>query len=812
MKTIILLILPLLTFTFSYGQQEKTQITGNLIDHLNSPLDQATLILKNAKDSKVVKIEFSEKSGTFKFEKISHGTYFIEASLSGYQTNISKSFSITETTPALVLDNIILKIESIALSEVTIVSKKLLIQQKTDRIIINLDASITNVGSSALEILEKSPGVSINKDGIISLKGKPGVLVMIDGKTSYLSSSDLANLLGSMSSNELSQIEIMSNPSAKYDAAGNAGIINIKTKKGATKGFNGSFTSSIGQGKYSKLNTALMLNFRTDKMNIFLNLGLNYTKNFMFFDAQRNFFNIDGTKSYELNQKSNRIREAQNQSLKMGLDYYLNTQTSIGFMTSGFVNPQTEAGLTNTVLENANGLPFSYEKTQTDVNNSWKNGTFNVNFLHESKTNKNNITANLDYLHYDFSGDQDISRSTYDSNKIFQTKSLQKNSVPLKIDIYSARIDYAKELENGINIETGLKTSTVRSVNASNFFNVLNSSFIPDKALTNAFKYSENINALYLNLNKKIKDWEFQGGLRIENTNYKGAQSSLSQVMISGFSKSKISLFPSALTSYKLNEKNRVSLSAGRRIDRPEYQQLNPFIGIMDRYTFATGNPYLQPQFSTNIELSHNYNNKFTSTLNYSIIKNMINETLTQNDSLIVRSFGNIGTRYNYGISESMNLNYKNWYSATIFANLYYNKYIGMINGYPLKANQMTISLNMNNQFSFSNGWTAELSGFYLGKNRNEGQAVALPSGQLSTGISKKLLNDKASLKLSFKDIFYTQNPKEIQNFQQIQSTLIRNMDTRVVTLAFVYRFGNSTKPKPSKTEPTEEQERVKTF
>jgi hypothetical protein len=190
----------------------------------------------------------------------------------------------------------------------------------------------------------------------------------------------------------------------------------------------------------------------------------------------------------------------------------------------------------------------------------------------------------------------------------------------------------------------------------------------------------------------------------------------------------------------------------------------------------------------------------------------MINETLTQNDSLIVRSFGNIGTRYNYGISESVSLNYKNWYSATVFANLYYNKYNCVINGFPLNVNQLTFSLNMNNQFSFSKGWTVELSGFYLGKNRNEGQALSLPSGQLSTGVSKKLLNDKASLKLSFKDIFYTQNPMEIQNFQDIQSTLARSMDTRVVTLAFVYRFGNSTKSKASKIAPIDEQERVKTF
>lgn len=808
MKKISLIILTLFTILSSYSQQNK--ITGNCADATFNPIANATVFLKNTKDSKVIKMEVSEKDGSFKFENIPFGNYFIELSLAGFQTTKSSPFSISETNSIVSLDKVILENEYTALSEVTIVTKKPLIQQKIDRIVINVDASIANVGSTALDILEKSPGISVNQDGTISMKGKSNVLVMIDGKTSYLSSTDLSNLLGTMSSNELNQIEIMTNPSAKYDAAGNAGIINIKTKKSAINGFNGTFSSSFGQGKYPKLNNNLMLNFRTDKMNMFMNLGINYNKNFMFFDTQRNFFDTNGTKLYELDQKANRIKESQNQTLKIGLDYYLNQHTTIGFVSSGFLNPQTEKGSTNTQLINPGGQLFSNGKTITDVNNTWKNGSLNVNLLNESESNKSNISANLDYLHYDFSGNQNITELTFDPNYILLNQNIKKNYVPLKIDIYSARMDYSKTLNNGINLETGLKTSLVKSVNGSNFYNLINSNFVPDMTLTNAFKYSENINALYLNLNKKVNDWTFQAGLRMENTNYKGEQSSLQNAGTT-FSKSKVSLFPSAFTTYKINEKNQLSLSAGRRIDRPEYQQLNPFIGILDKYTYSTGNPYLQPQFSTNIELSHIYDNKFITTLNYSIIKSMINETLTQNDSLIVRSFGNIGTRYNYGISESVNLNYKNWYSATVYANLYYNKYVGKINGFPLDANQMTVSLNMNNQFSFQKGWTAELSGFYLSKNRNEGQAIALPSGQLSTGISKKLLKDKASLKLSVKDIFYTQNPKEIQNFQNVQSTLNRNMDTRVVTLAFVYRFGNSIKPKPTKTEPTEEQERVKT-
>jgi iron complex outermembrane receptor protein len=301
-----------------------------------------------------------------------------------------------------------------------------------------------------------------------------------------------------------------------------------------------------------------------------------------------------------------------------------------------------------------------------------------------------------------------------------------------------------------------------------------------------------------------------QAGFRLENTNYKGLQSSLSQKSDSSFNRNYTTLFPTAFVSYEMNGNNQFTLSTGRRIDRPAYQELNPFIGFIDKYTYSTGNPYLQPQFSTNIELSHSYKNLLTTTINYSVVHDMINETLIHKDSVIIRSVGNIGTRYNYGITESAIIPFNNWYSATVFANLYQNKYNGEINGYPFNAKQLTLSLNVNNQFSFTNGWSAELSGNYTSRNRNEGQAIILPFGQVSAGVAKQLLNNKASIKFNVRDIFYTQNPKEIQNFQDVQSTLKISRDTRVFNIAFVYRFGATIKSKPASSLPTDEQQRVK--
>ena len=810
MKKLIIVLITLVLAIKSMAQTNETRVSGSAVDTKNVQIEQATISLIRSEDSSIIKIAVSDKDGKFSFTGIPFGSYLITISAVSFVTTNSTVFMLSENKITVNLGTLILQELPKNLSAVVVTSSKPLIEQKIDRMVINVDASVTNVGSTALEVLEKSPGVTVGKDGNISLKGKSSVMVMIDGKPSYLNGPELANLLGNMNANQLSQIEIMTNPSSKYDAAGNAGVINIKTKKSITQGFNGSVTLNYGQGVYAKTNNSIMLNYRTSKINTFLNYGYSLNKGFMDFDIQRNFFGSTGTKISELDQQSKRINQSQNNNLKLGLDYYINKQTTLGIVTTGFITPQKQDGFTTSYLTNENSSINAIEKTIRTVDNTWKNGTVNLNFQSSFDSSKRDISANFDYLHYDFSGNQNITGLTYNPNQILQTSNYLKNLLPLTIDIYSGRLDYAQSLNNAVKLETGIKASLVKTNNVSNFFNFSNNNWLTDSVLSNTFNYSENINAAYLNLNRKFGKWMVQAGVRLENTNYKGLQSSLSQKSDSSFSRSYTSLFPTAFMSYQLNGNNQFALSVGRRIDRPAYQELNPFIGFIDRYTYSTGNPFLQPQFSTNIELSHSFKNLLTTTINYSVVHDMINETLIHKDSLIIRSVGNIGTRYNFGITESATIPFNKWYSASLFANLYQNKYSGEIEGYPFNAKQLTLSLNVNNQFSLKNGWSAELSGNYTTRNRDEGQAIVLPAGQMSAGIAKQLFNNKASVKFNVRDIFYTQNPKEIQNFQDVQSTLKISRDTRVFNIGFVYRFGATSKSKPASSLPTDEQQRVK--
>ncbi len=804
----ILIVFAIAAFAFKgRAQTTETTVSGSAVDTKNAPVESASISLMMQKDSSIIKIAVSNKEGKFSFSSIPFGNYFISISAVNFNTANSALFSISEKNTSFILNTFILPPMSKNLAAVVVTSRKPLIEQRIDRMIINVDASVTNVGSTALEVLEKSPGVTVNKDGNISLKGKSEVLVMIDGKPSYLSGAELANLLSNMNSNQLSQIEIMTNPSAKYDAAGNAGVINIKTRKSITQGFNGSAALNYGQGAYPKINNSIMLNYRTGKVNTFLNYGYMLNKGFVNVNVVRDFRNADGKKSYELNQLTYLINQSQNSNLKLGLDYFINPKTTVGFTATGFVAPQNQTAFTTAFIKDANSNTASIEKTNKTVDNTWMNGTLNINFHTSTDSGKKDFSGNFDYLHYNFSGNQELNGSTYNSNEQLQSTSYLKNILPLNIAVYSARLDYAQSLSNGIKVETGVKSSLVKTNNTSLFYTKENEEQKFQDSMSNAFNYSENINAAYVNLNKKFGNWTLQAGLRAENTNYVGRQTTYINRQDSSFSHSYTSLFPTAFIAWQMDDNNQLAISAGRRIDRPAYQKLNPFISFIDKYMRMAGNPYLQPQLSTNIELSHSYKNMFTTTFNYGIIHNMINETMIQNDSLIIRGMGNIGTRYNFGIAESATIPITKWYTGIFFANLFKNKYEGSVNGYPLKAKQLTLELNINNQFSFQKGWAAELSGTYSTRNRDEGQAVSLPTGQVSAGLSKQLLNKKATLKFNVRDLFYTQKINEIQNFQDVQSTLHIMRDTRVFNIAFVYRFGVQANPKTSQA--TDEQKRI---
>jgi hypothetical protein len=644
-----------------------------------------------------------------------------------------------------------------------------------------------------MDILEKSPGVSVDKDGNISLKGKQGVTVMIDDKPTYMTAAQLASYLKNLPASAIDQLEIMTNPSAKYDAAGNSGIINIKTKKNKAKGFNGSLSLTQTQSKYGKPQSSLNLNYRTGKANFFFNGGFNRWKGWHDLDINRKYLNISDKQVNSIFSQHTHMEYSSPQfNIKTGMDYFINDKTTIGFVVSGYQSTNKNTSASYITLKDANNVTDSLVNTFGNTSGKWQSGSVNLNFMRKFDSLGTEITADADYVRYNSKDDQHYLNLTYDPDMQPVDQTVLTGNLPSVIDIYSFKTDYTHPFKNDLKLEAGLKTSYVATDNQANYYNVESEVNIPDTTKSNYFVYHENINAGYINLNKKYKKWSFQLGLRVENTNYSGHQFGNKYTVNnndSSFKKSYVNAFPTVYVSYQLNDNNSFNFNFGRRIDRPDYGDLNPFLFFLDQYTYQAGNPYLQPQYSNNFELSHTYHNFLTTTLNYGQTRNFFSETFEQNDHATIVRNGNIGKRENAGISVSLHLPVTKWWTTILYANVNYNHFSGMLYGENLDVSATTGMGNLNNQFTIGKGWSAELSGWYRTKGI-EGQVLIHPMGQVSSAVVKKILKDKGSLKLGIRDIFYTQQAEGSINFQQTQATFHNKRDSRQASLTFTYRFG----------------------
>lgn len=799
------------------AQTKNGQITGQVLDENKKTIESATVALLRAKDSVVIKSVAADKAGKFEFQNIGEGRYLVAFSAVGHSTVYSPGTEISATQTKINLEPVLLGKKSSELKEVAIVARKPFIEQKADKMIVNVDASPSNTGTSVMDVLEKSPGVMVDKDGNISLKGKQGVTVMIDNKPTYLNATQLANYLKSLPSSAIDQLEIMTNPSAKYDAAGNSGIINIKTKKNKLKGFNGSLTLTQTQGVYAKPGGSINMNYRTGKFNMFMNAGYTYWQGFQDLDINRNFMDLSSKKVTSIFTQHTHMKFVNPEfNLKFGTDFYINDKTTVGFVVSGFQNRENVHSNSLIYLKDAGNAIDSIVSSPSTNNGLWKNGSVNLNFRHQFDSTGTEITADVDYMKYNSSSDQYFTNITYDPNWVEKNQTVLTGHLPSTIDIYSFKTDYSHPFQKGLKLEAGLKTSYVSTTNDANYYNVVNNVALPDTSKTNHFLYKENINAAYINLNKQLKKWNFQLGLRLENTNYSGHQLGNPYTVNnndSSFTKSYLSLFPTAYISYQANEKNQFTLNYGRRIDRPSYDALNPFLFFLDQYTYQAGNPYLQPQFTNNIEFAHTYKNFLTTTLNYSHTTNFFTETFEQEGHATIVRNGNIGSRQNAGIAVSIQIPVVKWWTAVVYANMNYNKFTGVLYGENINVDATTFLANVNNQFHFGKGWSAELSGFYRTKGV-EGQIIVLPLGQVSAALSKQVLKDKGNIKLGARDIFYTQQVKGYINFQQTEATFHNARDSRQVSLSFTYRFGKpikGTQPRRETGGAGDESNRVKT-
>jgi iron complex outermembrane recepter protein len=772
---------------FSFGQTT-SKVTGVAKDKFQKNLEAATVSLLRTKDSSLVKVDMSDKQGRFEFVNIKEGSYLVSITAIGHKKSFSKTFSLN-SGDAVNLGDVIMEEESKDLKGIVVTSKKPLIEQRIDRTVVNVEASVTNVGTSALEVLEKSPGITVDRDGNISLKGKQGVIVMIDGRQTYLSAQDLANLLRNMQSNQLEQIEIMTNPPAKYDAAGNAGIINIKTKKNRVMGYNGSVTLGYGQGRYPKFNESVNMNYRTGKFNLFTNVSHNYRKSFNDLTIQRKFIEA-GTKELKshFDQVSRMKDKNQSYNAKLGMDYFASKKTTFGVVFSGFYNPGQFRN--HSIIDISDPAYDLQSQTQAFVRNDekWRNFSTNLNFRHVFDSTGKELTADIDYIGYNASNNQNLINTYFDAlgNPMLVPDTLL-GDLPQDIKIYSGKIDYVHPLKKGAKLEAGIKTSFVRTDNNARYDSVLNGELVIDRGRSNHFIYDENINAAYVNISKQFsKKFSGQFGLRLEHTHAKGNQVTTGEK----FERNYAQLFPTMFLQYSASEKNVFGLNYGRRIRRPDYESLNPFVMFLDRYTYEQGNPNLKPQFSHNVELSHTFMSFLTTTLNYTKTTDIIQQVLEQNtdeNQTFVKQ-ANIAKQRQYGVSVSAMTKFAKWWTGNIYANVYNNRFDGIVNNDFVSIGATTLVLNASQQFKFNKGWSAELSGFYRTEGV-EGVFRIRPFGMMTIGASKQVLKTKGTVRVTVRDVLWTQKIKGESRFSNIDAAFQNQRDSRVANVSFTYRF-----------------------
>jgi iron complex outermembrane receptor protein len=803
---LICLFVFLFMFMVSWAQDPKRgQVSVTVSTKDKKFLPGASVGLHRSADSVLVKASLTDIEGKAVFFEVPRDNYFLVISAVSFINYYTEVAEVAENQ--VTMKPVVLQETAAIMGEVTVTGRKPFIQLMPDKTIINVEGGISNSGATVLEVLEKSPGITIDKDGNISIKGKQNVLILIDGKPTYLAATEITQLLAGMNASQIDQLEIMENPPAKYDASGNAGVINLRTKKLKQRGLNGTLSTSYGQGHYYKNSNSLSLNYRHDKLNIFFNYNSGFNKGFTDLYALRTYYEPSTVKPIAvLNQDTWLTSRSRNHTIRAGVDYYLTKSTTIGLALNGIkMNRNGTGDATSSWLSPA-GIIDSLVITRSSGSNVFRNAGGNLNFRHEFGKGRE-LTADIDYLDYSISGKQYFDNIVTKPNEY--TESV-KGNLPSTINIFSAKTDYHQQVGSTVTFDAGYKSSFVNTDNLAQYYLQDSSGWNADYEKTNHFLYRERIHALYASSEKKFAQFTIQGGLRYEHTEYDAEQKGNIQRKDSLFSRKYNGFFPTLFARFKADSNHSFSLSAGRRIDRPAYQKLNPFVFVINKYTYQQGNPFFKPQYTWNLQLSHQFKQLFVTTINYSVISDYFSQIfLSLPDGILIYSEGNLGRMRNVGISLSSQFDPAQWWSITAQANLYNKKIEGVV--WNKRTTALTqFNMNLNNQFRFGKGWSAELSGFFITKEQ-ELQEITDPTGQLTAGVAKQVLKNKGSLRVTLRDIFYTQAMKGDTDFENAFEYFKLTRDSRVLTVAFSYRFGKSFKAPPKRSGASEEVERVGT-
>ncbi|MEO6524943.1 MAG: outer membrane beta-barrel family protein [Mucilaginibacter sp.] len=805
-----LAVFALLQTSVAWAQVAKpnVQISGSVLDEKGNTMPFATIGLLKAKDSSLVKGAITTENGSYKFERVNQGSYIVRVNVMGYTKTNSKPINVNADATDIKVPVIKLSSSSKALKEVNITSNKPLIERKFDRTIMNVENSVLAAGNSALEILERAPGVTIDKDDNISLKGKQGVTVMLDGKLTYLSSAQLATLLRSTDGNTIQSIEIITNPSAKYDASGNSGIINIKLKKNKMAGTNGSLSLSGGLGTYFKSSESLSLNHKDGKVNIFGSYSHGNRERANNFQLNR--LVDSATKTTYFTQHTFMGQKPYNNNYRFGIDYDITKKNTIGFLVNGYFNGEHNYNDNNTLIGDQPNVIQSHQYTYSQVDQSYTNFALNLNDKYQIDTAGQELSFDIDYSKFNNNNNAHYDTYFYTPAGVQQfPPAFIRNQSPSTITINTEKLDYAYPLTKTLKLEAGFKTSNVKTDNDLQAQLLKSGTWINDTSRTNRFVYNEQIIAGYFNLAKEFKKTSVQVGLRTEHTTSNGDLISRNGVPVI---RKYLDLFPSLFINQTLSPKNEVSFSYSRRIDRPGYDDLNPFVFYLDQYTYSQGNPFLNPQYTHSFEFNYTYNKAINVTLSYSHTSDAITEIILT-DTLAKSTHQ---TRLNLQSQNAYNINVyapytiSKWWNGNVSLITYYiNFKSNDLAGGNLDDGKAAFQLKTTQTFLLSKTFKAEVATNYQSP-QTYGIYKIEQRYSADAGLSKSFMEKKLNIKFSVSDVFNTNRNRLSSRYQSVNFDLNQKNESRVGRLTLTYNFGNAKIKMRQHSTNSDEKNRVK--
>jgi hypothetical protein len=766
---------------------QEGMIAGKVIDKKNSPVPDATVELLNARDSSIVKTSITDRRGMFAFNRLPATTYLIKVTAVGFEAHVGVPLTIDAQIHRIILPAIVLSAgRSEELQQVVVEAKKPLVEQHIDKTVNNVQSMITASTSNTLEVLGKTPGVSVDQNGRISLNGRGGVLVMIDGRSTYMSSEDLAAYLKSVPGALLDKIELIDNPSAKYDASGSA-IINIRLKKNRQAGVTGNVAVGYSQGVYARNNNSLSLNYHRKKMNVFTNVGFSNEKTFNTDIYDRRLYGENAELASRIDLENRQVNKYNSVNGNLGLDLSVNENTTLGMVLNyshGKRNGDFDYS-SNTFDTDFEPISSSRGITNGDAKRRQLGG--NLNMLHKFSTTAE-LTAEVNYLDYRSDDNRFLSSIYFKPNGVADSAEYFTYILPASAKIYVGKADYVKTFEDKTKFEAGIKSGFVTNDNINNYYSPVGI----DNSRSNRYKYWENVNAAYANAQKMWNRFGMQLGLRAEHTIAKGNQLGNELVEGTRFKKNYINFFPGIFFSYKLdsNGSDNMSFAITRRINRPNYQMMNPFVFFKDQYTYTSGNPLLMPQFQYRFELKYQHRQWLNMGLSYNRFEHVIFSTTQSVDGVFINKPNNVGRGYMVILNTSVNAPVTKWWQTNTTLRMARLGLRGMTYTERLDVDENVVRLEVNNYFTIAKGLNAELGGYYASRDLN-GQAVTGGMYRVNAAMQKKIFKGKGAVKLAVDDMFgswvYKNRSISLKDAEYFQTSF---SDTQRFSVGFSYRFG----------------------